>query len=197
MKKTAIAAATFILLAAPVAAQEKPLRGPYIGAALGYVMPEDISVASGPDLGRDNGYRFSGAVGYDFLIARVEGEFGWQQTDMLNKDMIVSSGMANAYHDFRTGTAFTPFVGAGIGIAFVDFNNLDVPSAGRVDQSETGLAWQAMGGVSYALDSKSEIHLAYRYFNVGDVELRSAASVPLTLDNVPAHSFEIGTRVRF
>lgn len=208
MKRTLLAAFLATGLAASSAAQERqaevlppvktlPPAGAYISASLGYVVPEDMGLSAGGTIGRDNGYRFSGAVGYDFRIARIEGEFGWQQTDALNKDITVITGMLNAYYDFRTGTAFTPFLGAGFGIANVDFNTLDIPPLGRVDQSESTWAWQTMGGISYALDYRSEIHAMYRYSDIGDVDMRSASGASFTVDEAPTHSFEIGTRVRF
>ncbi len=74
--------------------------------------------------------------------------------------------MLNGYYDFKNKTAFTPYVGAGVGLARI---------RGRVTEigakTTTNLAWQAGAGVSYTLNKQFDIDLGYRYLDNGNVKL--------------------------
>ncbi|MGQ3505068.1 outer membrane protein, partial [Enterococcus faecalis] len=50
------------------------------------------------------------------------------------------TAMANLLYDFFPASTLTPYVGAGVGIAFVDSN---------ASLGSTQFAWQAMLGVAY------------------------------------------------
>ena len=69
---------------------------------------------------------------------------------------------ANAYYDFANASAFTPYVGGGIG-----WNQTDVdysPSGVEIiDDSGSGFAWQVMGGASYQATDTTEIFGGIRY----------------------------------
>lgn len=77
--------------------------------------------------------------------------------------------MANIYYDFTQYGAFTPYVGAGVGVGFV---NVDYsPSGvGIVDDDDTVLAYQLMAGASYDLSERTAVFAQYRYRATEDVE---------------------------
>lgn len=97
--------------------------------------------------------------------------------------------MLNGYFDFNTGTAFTPYVGAGIGYARL--KNTSTVEARLGDLSETissskskgNFAWQVGAGVSYAVNSNVDIDLAYRFMDYGKVK-----------HNVDDYSFKVKQR---
>jgi len=82
--------------------------------------------------------------------------------------------MANAYYDFKNSSAFQPYVGAGIGLAVIDINDLrasdwdaDEPA---VNVDDTVFAYQIMIGVAYAINQNIAIDLSYRYLGTSDPE---------------------------
>ena len=80
----------------------------------------------------DNGWAAGGKLGYDFVGPRVELE-GLYRSNNGTGNVLFPGGvanvrgridqvsvMANLLYDFMPTSAFTPFIGAGAGIAFVD-----------------------------------------------------------------------------
>ena len=56
--------------------------------------------------------------------------------------------MLNAYYDIDTGTKFTPYVGAGIGMARL---KAKIDDETDFSKSKTTFAWQVGAGISYAM----------------------------------------------
>ena len=73
------------------------------------------------------------------------------------------SFMANAYFDYLTCTPWTPYVGAGLGVAYLKADY------GDVAKSVYNLGWQVMGGLTYDLTSNWTLDLGYRYADLGRV----------------------------
>ena len=136
----------------------------------------------------DTGHALSVAIGRSFGNFRVEGELSYRRnktgnisnavdpvggggiTDVdVDADLTALSGMANAYYDFETTGKLTPFVMAGLGGARL---TLDADSlaneAWSFDESDTVFAYQAGGGVGYAVAPDTDVTLSYRYFATAD-----------------------------
>lgn len=83
--------------------------------------------------------------------------------------------LANAFVDLGTWECFTPFVGAGIGGAYVTMANLTdtgIGTSGRGtgrNSSQWNLAWALYAGVGYNVTKNLTIDLTYRYLNYGEV----------------------------
>jgi opacity protein-like surface antigen len=83
--------------------------------------------------------------------------------------------LANGYIDLGTWDCITPFVGAGVGVAYNvldNFVDVGVPTAGSGigrNSSNFNLAWALHAGVSYAVTQNFSVELAYRYLNYGSV----------------------------
>lgn len=75
--------------------------------------------------------------------------------------------MLNGYYDFNTGTAFTPYVGAGIGYARLKNTLSDEELS--ISKSKGNFAWQVGAGVSYAVNSNVAVDLSYRFMDYGKV----------------------------
>ncbi len=82
----------------------------------------------------DTGWALGGKVGYDFVGPRVELE-GMYHSNTGTAVVAFPTGyanvrgrieqisvMANALYDFFPGAMITPYVGGGVGVAFVDAN---------------------------------------------------------------------------
>jgi opacity protein-like surface antigen len=83
------------------------------------------------------------------------------------------SGMINVMLDFGDDDGLSGFVGGGVGIARVSFDNVQyfVNHPAIVDDNDTGLAWQVIAGVRQAITPNIDVQLRYRFFNVHDVRM--------------------------
>ena len=100
------------------------------------------------------------------------------------------SFMANAYFDYLTCTPWTPYVGAGLGTAYLKyhFNPSD-------HKSVYNLAWQVMGGVTYDINSNWTLDLGYRYADLGRV--RKAMDGRVAKVSARDHEILFGVRYEF
>ena len=99
------------------------------------------------------------------------------------------SVMANAYFDYLTCTPWTPYVGAGIGSAYLKADN------GNEAKSVYNLAWQVMAGLTYDINSHWTLDAGYRYADLGRIRKNSGDSVAkLTARD---HEIMLGVRYTF
>ncbi len=101
--------------------------------------------------------------------------------------------MANAYYDLNAGSAFQPYVGAGIGLQRTKFDYR--PSNIDVGQGKgTNFAWQGMAGATYKMGSV-EVFGQYNYRDAGKTKMRLDL-IPATLNAKSRQSiFSLGVRV--
>jgi opacity protein-like surface antigen len=104
--------------------------------------------------------------------------------------------MANAFVDIDTGTALTPYLGAGVGVGFVDVNFS--PSAVTIiDDTSTEFAWQAMAGAAYQVSPSTEFYVGYRYRSTSDAGVAASLfSANLDVENTTS-IIEGGIRFSF
>lgn len=152
------------------------------------------------------------ALGYDFysqfgvpVRAEVEYALRGNSEKSWNYDALDVKGAWNAstlflnlYYDFRNSTAFTPYVGAGLGMAF-NYANYTLSAPGynaNFDDHATTFAWNVGAGVAYDITDSFAVDLGYRYVNLGyyEVDLPAGAKVK----NQPCnHEFMLGLRYTF
>lgn len=102
------------------------------------------------------------------------GTYGTGTNDTTGK-LSAMVAMVNGYVDLGTWYRFTPFVGAGVGMASVNIHDVkDVDSgnphnvnAGK-NKKTNGLAWALHAGVAYDISQSMKLELGYRYLNLGD-----------------------------
>ena len=144
-----IAAVALALLATAAPAKADPIPGWYIGAGVGATMPTDSDQAVGNrdnKIDFDTGWGVMGDLGYGFNNGfRAEGELAEFRA---NADKVNGNGgingrinnvdlMANLYYDFSTGTRWTPYVGAGIGLDAVDADHIGtLTNGGTLNDSD-------------------------------------------------------------
>jgi len=122
----------------------------------------------------------------------------------------------NAYHDFHNSTAFTPYVGAGLGLAFINSKghfNLESESYPTLENAafslgskrSTNFAWNIGVGGAYAINDKVSLDFGYRLAGLGKAETKSTLGNDLYGDvwiaksksNVYMHQLMVGARVKF
>jgi opacity protein-like surface antigen len=74
----------------------------------------------------------------------------------------------NAYYDIKTGSAFTPYIGAGAGFAKVDGSASFAGATVNFDQNK--FTWNAWLGVAYSINDNISLDIGYRYANLGTVK---------------------------
>lgn len=88
--------------------------------------------------------------------------------------------MANGYYDIKTGTIFTPYLGAGIGFASNKSNDTKYAireniagfdfSGTQFGRRTTSFAWSLMAGGSVDLMQGLALDVGYRYFDGGKIK---------------------------
>lgn len=112
------------------------------------------------------------------------------------------SGLVNVYYDLPTGTAFEPYVGAGVGVANASANNVSATYPGTtsgtsLSGSSLALVYQLMAGVSYNVSPSTAVTLGYRYFNVGAQSFNSSSGGTVTAEGIGTNNVEMGVRMKF
>lgn len=91
----------------------------------------------------------------------------------------------NAYYDFDLGTQWSPYVGAGIGNAWVDVSYR--PSRVRIiDDDDSVFAWQVMAGLNYLCSEQLTFFGGLRWRETDDIGVRSSlipANFSLEVEN--------------
>lgn len=168
-------------------------------------------------------------IGYDFypasqipLRAEIEyalrtdtktdwdpkGQFSnWQIYEYAIKDYSLKSTwnlqtlFFNAYWDIRNDSDFTPYIGAGIGMGFI--NSKYEVEGPNVDWSkkdmQTVLAWNVGAGCSYAINENLSADLAYRFVGLGYSETEATVGGQTQKIGLApyANEFSLGLRYTF
>jgi opacity protein-like surface antigen len=196
------------LLSVPSLAQAEG-TGLYVApkAGLGWLNGYDMKYvfSNGEDsdkysVGSDSTYSGAIAVGYDFkrlgVPVRAELEYAlfsnakskekkrfdytydWAEVN-LRPTIGIKTLFANGYYDFHNSSAFTPYVGLGLGLSFVDMKVKGRTEWGEDDtvtdvftfsfgkKTTTNFAWNLSGGFSYALTDRIGLDLGYRFAWIG------------------------------
>jgi opacity protein-like surface antigen len=215
MKKIVISLAALIFCTAGTA---QALEGFYIAPKLGYSQLNfDDPRAAIPLSDKEEGVWGGGlALGYDMrmmqewmlpLRLEVEGFFregaeeDWDtQLGPVSNRARVTTLFANAFFDIPLGLAFTPYVGGGLGMAFVDYKtSLDLALlngiAGSNSDDQTNFAWNIGAGVAYSFTQNIALDFNYRYVNAGEGRV-DVAGIRSDSD-IFLHEFLLGLRLTF
>jgi len=199
----------FLILSSSVvfASDGANTQGPYFAARLGVCFLDDAKLSEEGvpftiDTEFDTGVVIEGAVGYDFGMFRVEGEIGYRKNDIdkfsalgislsADGDIDALSFMANGYLDFENQTAFTPYIGAGIGYAEVSANDLSVAGIDIGSEDDSVFAYQFGVGVGYSATESLIVEIAYKYFATSDPDFEDTEA------EYDSHNISIGIRYAF
>lgn len=127
--------------------------GYFVGAGLGGYVTDEIRLEV------QVGYRLS-----EVDRIRVQGE----NSNAKNSEMSLLSVMYNAYYDFDLSdydVPVTPWLGLGIGWGMprIDAENVDPTTPLQIDDTDSTMVYNFMGGLNYPLSEYAEIVLGYRY----------------------------------
>lgn len=176
MKRIAIAAA--MALAMTGAAKADIID--FWGFGGGLTQSPELDVGSGVNKSRkmDYGYNVGGFVGWrqsEEISFMADVGFSESEYKGSASSLQALSGMLDAIYVCDTGDFWRPYVGVGAGAVEVTFQRSStgpfLPAG--VDPGNSGSEWafgyQAMAGISFAVDEKHAITLGYRYQAAEDV----------------------------
>lgn len=133
------------------------------------------------------------------LITGNVGDLGVSTGDLVadGRGEISTSGLfVNAYYDFDTGSAWTPFVGGGIGYGDteVTFNPSGV---GVIDDEDSTTMYQLMAGIGYDVTKSTNVYAEVRYRDAGEATV-SSSLLPANFDiENESMIFDVGVRYSF
>lgn len=168
------------------------------------------------------GYTLGGAIGYEFDYARfgqftprAELELSYSRSKVdeiffsgngpatelnVSGDISTVTGFANVYLDYDTDTFFTPYAGVGLGAGRVNFDFAYGPNV-RVNESDTGVAAQAILGGSFAITDGIALDVDARYqriFDVSSQRINGAGAVTGIINgDVDTFALTTGLRLSF
>jgi opacity protein-like surface antigen len=113
----------------------------------------------------------------------------------------LQTALASLYVDIPNGSALTPFVGGGVGAAFIDHTVIGIENGTDTftnSRSSTNFAWSIGGGLAWAIDERLTADLSYRYVNAGTSTVAKGNWEPLTAStDIASHDVTIGLRANF
>lgn len=223
-KSKAFAAAIAVAMISSSATAQEQF---YLHGTLGFnqLFDTDQTGASGPggaqanvDSDYDGGYNLGIAVGTKIPAwsgVRAELALSYAQNDAdsidfsgngageegnVDGDISSTSIFANVLYDIETShERFTPYIGAGIGVSFIDssisYGGLPV----RINDEDEVFAAQLIAGAAYKLNDQLDLTFDARYSRAFDVELTRVgpagpAAVSDDFDNL---SLNVGLRFGF
>ncbi len=112
--------------------------------------------------------------------------------------------LANAYYDIRTGTAWSPYLGAGVGFAVNQVTRNLNYSDGVTDTAviagnrttDVQFAGAAMVGVTYDISTLWALDVNYRFLHIGgsEVSLKPDAPSSVAIGDLNEHQIRAGLR---
>ncbi len=205
MKSVALATTAFVLFSSTAAAQDN-----YVSGQFGIRAVEDTngSLQNGSiDLELANASYFSGAYGRQFDRVRIEAEISRRGGDFnaltINGTDVGATGsglaatgiMANILYDFRPDHEWTPYIGAGLGMARVTADFMG--SGGMIEGDATPLAFQLIGGLSHDVSSSATLFADLRYFRAQEAEFTLVAPLGTSTVTFQYDGYTLAAGLRF
>jgi opacity protein-like surface antigen len=207
-----LAAAACLYEGSPALAQGN--TGFYVEGNLGYAIPDTVDASVGDIDGEvelKEAFVFGGALGYRFPWVRLElnGSYRKFDTDEVkaqgqsvsgNGDASAVVGLFNAYLDPDLGVPVRPYLGGGVGGAYVKLDTGDDAPLG-VDDEAGAFAWDLAAGLSYDVTAHVALSAGYRYLRLEGTDFSaSLAGVDtddVDVDDVTSHEILVGLRYTF
>ncbi len=193
------------LLVVTIAAGIAPAHanGPYLGVHGGAAFLNDFDI-NGSRSRFDPGINLGGTAGYAFARARVEGELTYRRN---SADSVTLAGtrlpaegnvasltmMVNGFYDIHTNTPLTPYVGGGLGIVQVWFNDVKAPGS-SITGNDNRLATQFALGVAYKINDAIDLDFGYRFFVSDEFKFRNQAGQE-DQNTYGSHNLTVGLRI--
>ena len=216
------AAADPIIMAEPVPEPPVSAGGWYLRGDISYdfetkgtiFVSTSSSSTSFVDMDFDEAWNVGVGLGYvfnDWFRADITGDIRtpayWETQET---DVAISTIMVNGYASLGKFYGISPYVGAGIGGAYVDWSSINGPVfAGCpptclvnafADDPEWKFAWALMAGISFDVTQNLAIDAGYRYTAIDDGRMVfDDPAFPGLIDytDMELHEVRIGARVTF
>lgn len=108
--------------------------------------------------------------------------------------------LVNGYLDLGTWNGFTPYIGAGAGVASSQIKQTvaaiinNVPFEAATTSLHYRFAWAAMAGVAFAMTEHLQFDLGYRFLNLGSVPVVPILAGVVGTKTVFGHELRGGLR---
>lgn len=130
-----------------------------------------------------------------------------RQSEIFKSRCNVTTLLTSFYYDYHNETNFVPYIGAGVGLAFVyggfDYQAKVAGEEFRASGSQTfiNFVWTVGSGISWQISDQIAIDLGYRYLDPGKIEFSGIgkfgpAKVSYQAEDL-SHIHEISLGLRF
>ncbi len=141
---------------------------------------------------------YSGGVGYQFTD-NIRGDVTLGYRKMKISGEPVEAGiwdvMANAYYDIGNFSGVTPYVGAGLGMAKVDYK-VHGPVGDFINgRDTTRLQWALMAGAAIDVTENIKFDLGYRYARISSGDAANVGSLTIADKGLESHQIRAGLRM--
>ncbi len=127
--------------------------------------------------------------------------------DPMHSSIRSTTLMFNGYKDLGSFGGLTPYVGAGVGVAYNKMDETyftDNPLLlNRIEgNSRVSLAWSLMAGVGYQVSDRAILDVGYRYMDYGKaisgrIDNTNSINPAVRISDISAHEVKIGLRYHF
>ncbi len=112
--------------------------------------------------------------------------------------------MLNVYRDLGNWGGFVPYVGAGVGAAYHQLDNISFTQNPFLTSqihgnNDLAFAWSLMAGVGYQISDRAILDLGYRYIDMGSISSQRSdtgfnVNPAVKFDDLTAHEIKVGLR---
>lgn len=179
------------------------------------VVPTMLGTLAGSSIKHEWNLGAGGGIGYkftDYFRADVTGDYlSTERRSATDAATGITSrasldrwtGLINGYVDIGNWSGFTPYIGAGVGVAgltasgsFTTINGVQVKTGSQDDYQ---LAWAAMAGVAYHVSPHLMLDIGYRYLDLGTYKAPQSTDTQRTVFNtnktdLTSHEIRVGVR---
>ncbi len=203
-----LGAVAAVALLMPFSASADTHEGFFLGLGAGTSINDDATFDNGTNTNSvETDVGFAGLImgGYQFSNNwRVQAEFAMRSNGVDNitgtgaaapfdGDLTAYSLMADAIYGIPTGTKFTPYIGAGAGMAWIKADGVETALSATVDDTDTVFAYQGIAGVEYDMTENLKADLAYRYFRTADATFTPSSGADVDVE-YESHTVTLGLR---
>jgi outer membrane protein OmpA-like peptidoglycan-associated protein len=199
--KTLLAAA--VIAAIPALAQAEWYTGIDAGANF---LQDSKNSGNGLSLKSESdvGWMVQGQVGYGFGPWKVEGELSYRASGVAKVGGTSGSGttsslapMINGIYEFLPQSQWHPFVGLGVGAAYLDNGTIKRSGANAYSGSDWAFAYQGFAGVGYDVTKNVELKAQYRYFATLDYDTKASSNNSKLTSEYADHGLLFGVTYKF
>jgi len=113
-------------------------------------------------------------------------------------DVSAASLMLNGYANFGYFAGFSPYLGAGVGLSYLNWDYRG--TLGNYSNEDVRFAYALMAGLSYDVNSNWTVDAGYRFLNVPEgniVDDNAVLDGDIRFENLMSHEVRLGVRYTF